>query len=89
MDSFGRASVVFGNGQTREFDKVELLDSGVLKALQIARSDTPTVYPVGSTAYKVSYFSPQAWAEMHPVSTDWIADDPGFGKTAPPPKPPQ
>lgn len=75
MESFGRTSVVFVNGQSTEFDKVELLESGVLKALQLARAAAPAVQVQGYTTYKVSYFSPQAWAGMHPASTVSIADD--------------
>lgn len=82
MNRFARTSVVFVDGKEVEFDKVELLDSGVLKALQKATATTPLV-PADCTPYKVSYFSPQVWAGIHPAETVAVPDDPS--KAVPPP----
>jgi hypothetical protein len=78
MESLGKAAVYFINGGHAEYDAVELLDSGVLKALDKVKPGRASVLidqPTG-TEYKVVYYSQALWTSVQPVSTIKIDETP-------------
>lgn len=83
VESFGRTSVTFVDRTTVEFDRVELFDNGVIKALRPVPSPSSGVQLPGHTTYKVEFYSPSAWLGVHPSSPVTIAEN--AGSTLPPP----
>lgn len=76
MESFGRTSVTFVDRNTAEFERVELFDNGVIKALRLGPSPSSGVQLPGYTTYKVEFYSPSAWLGLYPSSPVTIPDDP-------------
>lgn len=79
MESLGKAAVFFVNGGKADYDAVELLDSGVLKALDkvVKPGRLPVLVDQSTgTEYKVVYYSQALWTSVQPVSTIKLDETP-------------
>jgi hypothetical protein len=83
MENLERVAVVHSGGETTEYDRAELLDSGVLKVARRVGAAADRAVSGAEVVYEVKYFAPHKWESVEPMSTMSFAESPsGFVDSA-------